>query len=50
VQNAGIAVSMTIDPALTYQKVTGFGGMLDPTIWVGAVNQITLAETEKMYS
>jgi len=50
VQNAGIAVSMTIDPAVTYQKVTGFGGMLDPTIWVGASNQITLAETEKMYS
>ena len=50
VQNAGMAVSMTIDPALIYQKVTGFGGMLNPTIWVGAVNQITLAETEKMYS
>lgn len=49
-QNTGTPVSITLNPAVTYQKVTGFGGMLDPTSWVGTANQITLAETEKMYS
>jgi glucuronoarabinoxylan endo-1,4-beta-xylanase len=50
VQGTATHVSMTLDPTTTYQKVTGFGGMIDPPSWVGAANQITLAETEKMYS
>jgi len=50
VQNTATLVSMTLNPAVTYQKVTGFGGMIDPPSWVGAANQITLTETEKMYS
>ncbi len=49
-QNETTPVSMTLNPAVTYQKVTGFGGMIDPPSWVGTANQITLAETEKMYS
>ena len=50
IQNIATHVGMTLNPALTYQKVTGFGGMIDPPGWVGTSNQITLAETEKMYS
>lgn len=49
-QNTAALVSMTLNPTVTYQKITGFGGMLDPVSWVGASNQITLAEIEKMYS
>ncbi|MCX6237311.1 MAG: hypothetical protein NTY07_07090 [Bacteroidia bacterium] len=50
VQNTATPVNLTLNPAVTYQKVTGFGGMIDPPGWVGVANQITLAETEKMYS
>jgi glucuronoarabinoxylan endo-1,4-beta-xylanase len=50
VQNTATHVTMTLNPAVTYQKVTGFGGMIDPPGWVGVANQITVAETEKMYS
>src|SRR5665647_1397567 len=49
-QNTATHVSMTLNSAVTYQKVTGFGGMIDPPSWVGTSNQLTLAETEKMYS
>jgi len=49
-QNTAELVSLTLNPTVTYQKITGFGGMLDPVSWVGASNQITLYETEKMYS
>ncbi|MDR3652513.1 MAG: hypothetical protein P4L34_06040 [Paludibacter sp.] len=50
IQGIATNVSMTLNPAITYQKITGFGGMLDPPGWVGSANQITLAEIEKMYS
>lgn len=50
IQNTATPLSMTLNPAVTYQKVTGFGGMIDPLGWVGSANQLTLAETEKMYS
>ncbi len=50
VQNPATHVGITLNPSVTYQKVNGFGGMIDPPSWVGTANQITLAETERMYS
>lgn len=50
VQSTATLVNITLNPTMTYQKVTGFGGMIDPPSWVGTANQLTLDETKKMYS
>lgn len=40
------STKITLHPDVTYQKVTGFGGMLNPT-WTG--NNLTDADVEKLY-
>lgn len=41
-----IGTKLTLNPTIKYQKVTGFGGMLNPS-WTG--NNLTAAEVEKLY-
>ncbi|MFM2290792.1 MAG: hypothetical protein RIS29_605 [Bacteroidota bacterium] len=41
-----VGAKITITPSITYQKVTGFGGMLNPS-WTG--NNLTDADVQKLY-
>lgn len=41
-----VGAVITINPSITYQKVTGFGGMLNPS-WTG--NNLTDADVQKLY-
>lgn len=45
-QTTNVGVKITLDPTVTYQKVTGFGGMLNPS-WTG--NNLTDADVQKLY-
>jgi len=46
IQEARIPTTISLNPMVTYQTVTGFGGMLNPT-WT--TSQLTEAEIEKLY-
>lgn len=41
-------VVLAIDPAIKFQHISGFGGMLNPALWQGN-NQLTEAEVEMMF-
>lgn len=48
IQSSKPPVVLTVNTNLKYQTVTGFGGMLNPAIWLGS-NQLTEAEVELLY-
>lgn len=41
-------VVLALNTAVKYQMITGFGGMLNPAIWLGD-NQLTEEEVERLY-
>ncbi len=45
-QTASVSTKITLSPEVSYQKVTGFGGMLNPS-WTG--NNLRDAEVQKLY-
>ena len=45
-QTTSVSSKITLNPDVAYQKVTGFGGMLNPT-WTG--NNLRDAEVQKLY-
>lgn len=45
-QTTSVSSKITLNPETTYQKVTGFGGMLNPS-WTG--NNLRDAEVQKLY-
>lgn len=47
IQEAASLTTVSLNPSVTYQKITGFGGMLNPT-WTGS-SQLTATEIEKLY-
>jgi glucuronoarabinoxylan endo-1,4-beta-xylanase len=42
-------IEITVNPAIQYQNITGFGGMLNPALWLGS-NQLTEEEIQQLYS
>ena len=45
-QSSPVSTKITLNPSVTFQKVTGFGGMLNPS-WTG--NNMRDAEVQKLY-
>ena len=45
-QSSPVSTKITLNPSVTFQKVTGFGGMLNPS-WTG--NNLRDAEVQKLY-
>ena len=45
-QITSVSTKITLNPSVTFQKVTGFGGMLNPS-WTG--NNLRDAEVQKLY-
>lgn len=41
-------VILKVNPSISYQTITGFGGMLNPALWQGG-NQLTSNEIEQLY-
>src|SRR5690606_30058034 len=48
VQSSKPPVTLVVNPALKYQHITGFGGMLNPAIWLGG-NQLTEEDITVLY-
>lgn len=47
-QSAKPPVALAINTSLKYQHITGFGGMLNPALWLGH-NQLTEEDMERLY-
>src|SRR5690606_22919080 len=48
IQSAKPPITLAVNTALKYQQVTGFGGMLNPAIWLGS-NQLTEEDITRLY-
>src|SRR5690606_29671845 len=48
IQSPKPPITLTVNAALKYQHITGFGGMLNPALWLGS-NQLTEEEMDFLY-
>lgn len=48
IQSPKPPIVLTVNTAVKHQYITGFGGMLNPAIWLGS-NQLTEAEIDLLY-